>query len=76
MKHTKQVFYDKKVDALWVRMKAGAEVDSREIAPGMTVEYDAKGNVIGVEIVRASRLFSKTSDKFQKQSLVNQLLTF
>lgn len=66
MKTNKHVFYDKKIDALWIRMGSGAEVDSEEIAPGTTVEYDAKGNVIGVEIVRASRLFSKTSGEFQK----------
>lgn len=57
----KNIYYDKKIDALWIRMKKGEEVDSEEIAPGMTVEYDAKGDVIGVEILRASRLYS--SDK-------------
>lgn len=54
----KNIYYDKKIDALWIRMKKGEEVDSEEIAPGMTVEYDVKGDVIGVEILHASRLFS------------------
>lgn len=59
----KHVFYDKKIDALWIRMKAGTEVDSEEIAPGVSVEYDSRGNVIGVEVLHASRLFTDASDR-------------
>lgn len=62
----KQVFYDKKTDALWIRMKKGAEASSEEIAPGMSVEYDTRGGVIGVEVLRASRLFTNASNSSQR----------
>lgn len=47
-------------------MKKGAEVSSEEIAPGMSVEYDTRGSVIGVEVLRASRLFTNTTGSSQR----------
>lgn len=44
-------------------MKEGVEEYAQEVAPGMSVEYYANGNVIGVEVLHASRLFSSMSDK-------------
>ncbi len=58
MKKNKNVYYDKKADALWIRMESGTEIDSEEIAPGVSIEYNNKGGIIGVEVLRASRLFS------------------
>ena len=49
----KQIYYDKKVDAIWIKIKNGVEAYGEEVAPGMTVEYDKEGNVIGVEIFKA-----------------------
>lgn len=51
-----KIYYDKQVDALWIRVKKGAETDSEEIAPGMTVEYNNKGDIIGLEILNASTI--------------------
>lgn len=56
MKQKPKVYYDKKVDALWIRVQKGAQADSKEVAPGMTVEYNAKGDIIGLEILNASSI--------------------
>ncbi|KKU81096.1 MAG: hypothetical protein UY08_C0002G0009 [Candidatus Gottesmanbacteria bacterium GW2011_GWA1_47_8] len=58
MKQKPKVYYDQKVDALWIRVKKGPEADSAEIAPGLTVEYNAKGDIIGLEILNASSVFN------------------
>ena len=47
--------YDAEVDAIAIRW-SGVKVDeSDEIEPGVIVDYDADGTVIGVEILNASQ---------------------
>ncbi len=50
------VFYDEKEDVLYLAKK-GQEEEVVEIAPGVNVELDASGKLIGVELFKASRLF-------------------
>ncbi|MBI2908158.1 MAG: DUF2283 domain-containing protein [Chloroflexi bacterium] len=42
---------DKKNDALYLRLDESAIVESEEVKPGLIVDYDANGNVVGVEIL-------------------------
>lgn len=51
--------YDKKSDALFICLKDGEEESFEEIAPGINIELDKNNDIIGVEILRASR-FMKT----------------
>jgi len=51
--------YDKKADALFICLKEGIEESFEEIAPGINVELDDVGEIIGVEILNVSR-FGKT----------------
>ncbi len=51
-----KVFYDKKEDILYLA-KEGKETEVIEISPGVNVELDGSGKLIGVEIFKASRLF-------------------
>lgn len=45
---------DKENDALYFRLDETAIVESEEVQPGIILDYDAKGRVIGVEILRLS----------------------
>ncbi|MEK6892997.1 MAG: DUF2283 domain-containing protein [Nanoarchaeota archaeon] len=45
----------------WI-VKEGEEEDFEEIAPGINIELDKDGDIIGVEILKASR-FVKVLDK-------------
>ena len=58
MKNKKNVFYDKEADVLWIKIADGVEYDSEEISPWVTIEYVAGVDIIGVEVLHASRLFS------------------
>ncbi|MBI2334486.1 DUF2283 domain-containing protein [Candidatus Daviesbacteria bacterium] len=57
MKKTKQkIYYDKKTDVLWFNIRSGAEDEYREISPGVSVELNKKGELLGIEILNASRV--------------------
>jgi uncharacterized protein YuzE len=45
---------DHKNDALYFRLDESAIVDSEEIKPGVILDYDANGNVVGIEILGLS----------------------
>ena len=49
------VHYDQEVDALSLVLKEGRESFFEEIAPGVSVEFGARGKVLGFEILNASR---------------------
>lgn len=51
-----KVFYDEKDDILYLA-KEGQEEEVVELAPGVNVELDASGELIGVELFKASSLF-------------------
>ncbi len=55
MKNRLKVRYDDSNDALSIVVQGGREFEFDEIAPGVGVEKDAKGNVIGFEILNASK---------------------
>jgi uncharacterized protein YuzE len=50
-----KVFYDQKEDVLYLGKK-GQEEEIVEIAPGINVELDGSGELIGVELFNASSL--------------------
>lgn len=55
----KPVFhYDREADVLGVSIRAGREEEFVEVAPNVSVELDRKGNVIGFEILNASKLLT------------------
>lgn len=57
MKKKSLVHYDTKSDVLYIVTRKGAEEESVEIARGVNVELDQKGEVIGIEILNASHFF-------------------
>ena len=45
---------DKENDALYFRLDESAIVDSEEVVPGVILDFDKDGHVVGVEILALS----------------------
>lgn len=41
-------------DSLYIDLTEGDSVESREISEGVVLDYDAKGNLVGIDIDNAS----------------------
>ncbi len=49
-----RMHYSKAADAIYIRLKEDPIYNTDEIAPDIIMDYDDKGNVIGIEILSAS----------------------
>lgn len=50
-----KVLYDQVQDILYLA-REGQEAEAVEVGPGITLELDAEGGLLGVEILRASQV--------------------
>lgn len=55
-KTSKKIYYDKKSDALWLLIKSGIEEKVKEISPGVNVELGKNDEILGIEILNASKV--------------------
>ena len=61
-----KVFYDEKEDILYLA-KEGQEEEIVELSPGINMELDINGNLIGVEVFKASSLFKDVIKLMEKR---------
>ena len=50
-----KVTYDPEVDSLTIILSDVAVEESDEAKPGVILDYDANGNIVGLEILNASK---------------------
>lgn len=55
--------YYAETDSLYIDLSEKPSVESREISEGVVLDYDAKGNLVGIDIDNASK-------KVQLQQLI------
>lgn len=67
-KVNKKIYYDSESDALWFKIKKGVEFESKEISPGVNIELGKNGDILGIEILNASEIFSEiiVSDNYKE----------
>jgi uncharacterized protein YuzE len=48
--------YHPETDSLYIDLADKVSVDSREAAPGVALDFDAEGHVVGIDIDHASKV--------------------
>jgi uncharacterized protein YuzE len=68
--------YYAETDSLYIDLssqKFGS--DSRAVAPGVVLEFDAEGNVVGIDIDRASQIVELSKIEAEDLPITNLLLS-
>jgi uncharacterized protein YuzE len=47
--------YDKEVDVVYIQFSEKKVSESDEDKPGIILDYDADGNIVGIEVLEASK---------------------
>ncbi len=50
-----KITYDPEVDVLWIILSNAAIEESDEEKPGVIIDYDRNGKIVGFEILNASK---------------------
>lgn len=66
-KHEPMVNYDPSTDVLYLVTHKGVEAEFTEIIPGVNVELDEEGQVIGVEILGASQVLKNVLEPLYRK---------
>lgn len=65
-----KLHYYPETDSLYIDLNSRPSADSREIAEGLVADFDAEGNVVGLDIDHASqKLDLKTVEAFSLPSV-------
>ncbi|MEK7186340.1 MAG: DUF2283 domain-containing protein [Patescibacteria group bacterium] len=64
--------YDKKVDAVYIELAKGKYDASRKISDAILVDEDKKGNILGIEILDATKNINAFDPENLKLSLTSQ----
>ena len=66
-----RIEYDREADALYIYLREVKVEDNQDIEEGVTVDLDAEGHIVGIEILDASvRLGSQALSKIAIENLV------
>ena len=50
-----RIRYDEKIDALYFRLDDSKVVESEEVKPGIVLDFNAKKQVVGIEVLDLKR---------------------
>ncbi len=64
----KKMTLDSKLDVAYVELRSGKVARTVEFRPGMLVDFDAKGQVVGIEILAAAELAPVLAKKASRKS--------
>ncbi|MDH4173842.1 MAG: DUF2283 domain-containing protein [Betaproteobacteria bacterium] len=54
-----RIHYDQKVDALYLRLDDSKIVESEEVKPGIVLDFNAKKQIVGIEVLDLKRRVPK-----------------
>ena len=50
-----KIEYDQQADAIYIRLRVGVVAESEEVRPGVVLDFDAQGQVLGIEMLDVSK---------------------
>ncbi|CAM8655089.1 COG5428 Uncharacterized conserved small protein [Oxalobacteraceae bacterium] len=50
-----KIEYDQQADAMYIRLRAGKVIESEEVRPGVVLDFDDQGQVLGIEMLDVSK---------------------
>ena len=50
-----KISYYPETDSLYIDLLPKASTESREVSPGVVLDYDSDGNLVGIDVDNASR---------------------
>jgi len=53
-----KLHYYPETDSLYIDLSEKLSVDSREVAPGVVLDFDAEGHLVGIDIDHASQIIN------------------
>ena len=53
-----KIAYYPETDSMYIDFSGKPSSESREVSPGVVLDYDAEGNIVGIDIDNASRKLS------------------
>jgi len=62
-----KMHYYPETDSLYIDLAERPSVDSREVAKGVVLDFDEQGNLVGIDIDRASKVVAL--DQFESIAL-------
>lgn len=68
----KRYQYDEKSDSLFICIREGEEESFEEIAPGINIELDKNNEIIGIEILKASRFFQERKESRKSGAIITR----
>lgn len=70
-----KINYDPKADALYIKLSKNKIKESDESGKGLIIDYDDKGEPVGIELLNASRLFGGKKEVSVELSLTEAVKT-
>ena len=52
--------YYPETDSLYISLKEKPSIDSQEVSSGIVLDFDSEGNLVGIDIDRASKIVDLT----------------
>lgn len=50
-----KISYYSETDSMYIDLSSRKSAESQEVSPGVVLDYDAEGNIVGIDIDNASR---------------------
>jgi uncharacterized protein YuzE len=67
--------YHADTDMLYLQLTAGVSTESEEVTPGIVLDFDASGRVIGIEIEDASKFIDLSRLEVSALPIANLILS-